>query len=80
MKAEGVDDQLKRAYGLINKSGNGGITAEELTATMKAAGQNLSAADIDDMMTELGDGSGTVQYKQFFNCMTKSETAPWPLQ
>jgi Ca2+-binding EF-hand superfamily protein len=80
MKAEGVDDQIKKSFDLMNSSKSGGITAEELKAVMTKAGMNLSADEINDMMVELGGGTGIVNYNSFKNCMTKSETAPWPLQ
>eukprot|EP00935_MAST-01C_sp_MAST-1C-sp1_P001673 g1673.t1 len=80
MKADGAEDQLKRAFGLMNASKSGGITSDELKVVMEKAGQKLTDADIEDMMKELGGGTGVVSYAAFAKCMQNSISAPWPVQ
>jgi len=47
------EDELKEAFDVFDKDGNGKITAAELAETMKALGENLSHEDIEFMMSEV---------------------------
>ncbi|KAL3874261.1 hypothetical protein ACJMK2_037301 [Sinanodonta woodiana] len=60
------ETELRNAFKLFDKDGNGFISAIELRHVMTSLGEKLSAEEIDDMMREADiDGDGTVNYEAF---------------
>ena len=55
------DAELKAAFEVFDKDGNGTISAEELRTLMKSIGEDLTDQDIDEMVKEADkDGDGNI--------------------
>ena len=58
------EEQVREAFRLIDRDGGGTISAVELKQVMKNLGDNLSAAEVDDMIREIDlDGDGEIDYQ-----------------
>ena len=54
-------EETKAAFRVFDKDGSGTISANELRAVMKSLGEDLTDAEIDDMIREADkDNSGTI--------------------
>ncbi|KAH0816292.1 hypothetical protein GEV33_006499 [Tenebrio molitor] len=69
--AEAMQAELKEAFRLYDKEGNGYITTSTLKEILKELDNNLSNEELDGIITEIDtDGSGTVDYDEFMEVMT----------
>merc|ERR1719381_388062 len=68
---EAMQEELKEAFRLYDKEGNGYITTGVLREIMKELDNKLSEEDLDNMIDEIDeDGSGTVDFDEFMEMMT----------
>ena len=68
--------QLKEAFNLFDRDGDGVITTKELGTVMKSLGQNLEEEELSDMINEVdGDGNGTIDFHEFIVMMTNAFNA-----
>ncbi|KAF9876088.1 calmodulin [Colletotrichum karsti] len=67
-----AEEELKNAFKVFDRDGSGTISAEELRHVLKSLGENLSAADIDEMI-QMADknGDGSIDYDEFASIMMK---------
>ncbi|KAJ2752804.1 hypothetical protein GGI19_003576 [Coemansia pectinata] len=64
--------EYQEAFALFDKDGDGSITPKELGAVLKAAGQNPSDEELQDMVNELdADGNGRIDFSEFLTLMHK---------
>lgn len=57
-------EELKEAFRVFDKDGNGFISASELRHVMTNLGERLTDEEVDDMIKEADtDGDGQVNYK-----------------
>lgn len=65
------EEQLRLAFKVFDKDGNGKLNAEELKNTMTNLGEPLSKDDVDYMI-QMADitGDGQVNYEEFIRVMT----------
>ncbi|KAJ3652495.1 hypothetical protein Zmor_018453 [Zophobas morio] len=69
--AEAMQSELKEAFRLYDKEGNGYITTATLKEILRELDSNLSNEELDGIITEIDtDGSGTVDYDEFMEVMT----------
>lgn len=69
--AEAMQQELKEAFRLYDKEGNGYITTQVLREILKELDDNLTNDDLDMMIEEIdSDGSGTVDFDEFMEVMT----------
>uniref|UniRef100_A0A1B6DL25 EF-hand domain-containing protein n=1 Tax=Clastoptera arizonana TaxID=38151 RepID=A0A1B6DL25_9HEMI len=69
--AEAMQQELKEAFRLYDKEGNGFITTKVLREILAALDDNLTSADLDGMIEEIdSDDSGTVDFEEFMEMMT----------
>uniref|UniRef100_A0A182J6V0 EF-hand domain-containing protein n=1 Tax=Anopheles atroparvus TaxID=41427 RepID=A0A182J6V0_ANOAO len=69
--AEAMQQELKEAFRLYDKEGNGYITTQVLREILKELDDNLTNEDLDMMIEEIdSDGSGTVDFDEFMEVMT----------
>ncbi|EFA10024.1 troponin C [Tribolium castaneum] len=69
--AEAMQAELKEAFRLYDKEGNGYITTSTLKEILKELDNNLSNEELDGIIAEIDtDGSGTVDYDEFMEVMT----------
>ncbi|KAJ9577947.1 hypothetical protein L9F63_025191 [Diploptera punctata] len=69
--AEAMQQELREAFRLYDKEGNGYITTGTLREILKELDDKLTAEDLDNMIEEIdSDGSGTVDFDEFMEVMT----------
>eukprot|EP00892_Ulva_mutabilis_P007631 jgi/Ulvmu1/523/UM001_0531.1 len=65
--------QLKICFDLMDADGSGSIDADELSDAFELLGINLTRAEIQDLLDEVDrDGSGSCEYIEYVEIMTKS--------
>lgn len=68
---EALQKELKEAFRLYDKEGNGFIPTSCLKEILRELDDQLSNADLDGMIQEIdSDGSGTVDFDEFMEMMT----------
>jgi len=68
---EAMLQELKEAFRLYDREGNGYITTAVLREILKALDDKLTSDDLDGMIAEIDtDGSGTVDFDEFMEMMT----------
>jgi calmodulin len=70
MKDTSTEEEMKEAFRVFDKDGNGYISAAELRHVMTNLGEKLTNEDIDEMIREADiDGDGQVNYEEFVKMM-----------
>ncbi|CAH1106683.1 unnamed protein product [Psylliodes chrysocephalus] len=68
---ESTQQELKEAFRLYDKEGNGYITTATLKEILRALDDKLNARELDGIIAEIDtDGSGTVDFDEFMEMMT----------
>ena len=71
MKDKDIKDEIREAFRVFDKDGNGSISKAELRHVLTNLGENLTEAEVDEMISVADiDGDGQVNYEEFFNMMT----------
>jgi len=69
--AEAMQQELREAFRLYDKEGNGYIKTSCLRDILRALDDKLTEEELDEMITEIDtDGSGTVDFDEFMEMMT----------
>jgi len=69
--AEAMQQELKEAFRLYDKEGNGYITTHTLKEILKELDDKITSEELDMMIEEIdSDGSGTVDFDEFMEVMT----------
>ncbi|XP_056638487.1 troponin C, isoallergen Bla g 6.0101-like [Diorhabda carinulata] len=69
--AEAMQQELKEAFRLYDKEGNGYITTSTLKEILKELDDKITNEELDMMIEEIdADGSGTVDFDEFMEVMT----------
>ncbi len=64
------EEELRQAFRVFDKDGDGYITAVELKLVMKQLGEELSQEQLSDMMREAdGNGDGKIDFVEFCKMM-----------
>ncbi|XP_070538787.1 calmodulin-like isoform X1 [Ptychodera flava] len=65
-------DDLKEAFTLFDKDGDGNITVKELGIVMRSLGQYPTEAELQDIVNEVdADGDGTIDFEEFLDMMAR---------
>eukprot|EP00483_Globobulimina_turgida_P009798 UN09817 len=71
-------DELREAFEVFDKDGDGQITPQELAAIMKALGESLNEQDILTMIQEAdADGDGNIDFEEFKKLMEEDTILGW---
>ncbi|RWS26082.1 hypothetical protein B4U80_08294 [Leptotrombidium deliense] len=69
-KEDDVEGDLRAAFSVFDKDGNGYITRDELRAALKMMGETLSESDIDFLLKETdSDKDGRINYQEFIRVL-----------
>ena len=63
--------EFKEAFSLFDKEGDGTISTKDLGTVMCSLGRNPTEAELQDMIEEFYDGSGTIDFPEFLTIMTR---------
>jgi calmodulin len=67
------EDEIKEAFKVFDKDGNGLISAHELRHVMTNLGEKLTDEEVDEMIREADiDGDGEINYAEFVKMMMSS--------
>jgi calmodulin len=67
-KMKGLDDdeEIREAFKVFDKNGDGFIESSELRQVMQSLGEKLTEEEVEDMIREAdADGDGRVNYQEF---------------
>ncbi|XP_055915178.1 troponin C-like [Eupeodes corollae] len=68
---EAIQQELKEAFRLYDKAGNGYIPTSSLKEILMALDDQLNNDQLNEMIAEIDtDGSGTVDFEEFMEMMT----------
>merc|ERR1712010_185819 len=71
MKDTDSEEEIKEAFKVFDKDGNGFISAAELRHVMTNLGEKLTDEEVDEMIREADvDGDGQINYEEFVTMMT----------
>eukprot|EP00484_Ammonia_sp_Unknown_P021764 CAMPEP_0197028002 /NCGR_PEP_ID=MMETSP1384-20130603/7821_1 /TAXON_ID=29189 /ORGANISM="Ammonia sp." /LENGTH=299 /DNA_ID=CAMNT_0042456939 /DNA_START=21 /DNA_END=920 /DNA_ORIENTATION=- len=71
-------EELKEAFEVFDKDGDGEITPQELAAIMKALGEDLTEDEIFNMIQEVDqDGDGNIDFNEFKKLMESDHIMGW---
>jgi len=66
MRDTDSEEEIKEAFKVFDKDGNGYISAAELRHVMTNLGEKLSDTEVDEMIREADvDGDGQINYEEF---------------
>ena len=64
--------EMREAFALFDKNGDGTITVQELGTVMRQLAQNPSNEELADMINEVDiDGNGTLDFEEFCNLQAR---------
>ncbi|KAJ7883401.1 calmodulin [Mycena olivaceomarginata] len=70
MRDTDSEEEIKEAFKVFDKDGNGCISAAELRHVMTNLGEKLSDNEVDEMIREADvDGDGQINYEEFVKMM-----------
>merc|ERR1711924_74114 len=70
MKDTDSEEEIKEAFKVFDKAGNGFISAAELRHVMTNLGEKLTDEEVDEMIREADvDGDGQINYDEFVKIM-----------
>ena len=73
MKDTDSAEEIKEAFKVFDKDGNGYISAAELRHIMTNLGEKLTDEEVDEMIREADvDGDGQINYDEFVDMVRKS--------
>ncbi|XP_054980248.1 calmodulin-like [Sorex araneus] len=71
MKDTDSEEEIREAFRVFDKDGNGYISTAELHHIMTNLGEKLTDEEVDEMIREADiDGDGQVNYEEFVQMMT----------
>ena len=67
-KDENSEEEIREAFRVFDKDGNGVVTPSELRNVLHHIGEKLTDEEIDEMIEEADmDGDGTINYEEFYS-------------
>nr|QBY25884.1 orange CaMBI 300 [synthetic construct] len=78
MKDTDSEEEIREAFRVFDKDGNGYISAAQLRHVMTNLGEKLTDEEVDEMIREADiDGDGQVNYEEFVQMMTAKGKRRW---
>ncbi|KAK4141013.1 uncharacterized protein C8A04DRAFT_31449 [Dichotomopilus funicola] len=65
-----AEEELLNAFRVFDKDNSGTISSDELRSVLKSLGENLTDAELEEMIQMAdSDGNGTIDYREFANIL-----------
>ena len=78
MKDTDSEEEIREAFRVFDKDGNGFISAAELRHVMTNLGEKLTDEEVDEMIREADiDGDGQINYEGKVLAVCQRETIQW---
>lgn len=75
MRDTDSEEEIREAFKVFDKDGNGFISAAELRHVMTNLGEKLSDKEVDEMIREADvDGDGQINYEEFVKVSVQGST------
>lgn len=68
---QGQIDSYKSAFSLFDKDGDGTIKSKEVGTVMRALGLNPSESEVIDLVNEVDEGNGLIDFPEFLVIMAR---------
>ncbi len=69
-----AEDDIRKAFQVFDRDGNGFISREEMRAVMMNIGEQITDEECTEFITEADvDGDGRINYEEFYNMMSMSQ-------
>jgi calmodulin len=73
MKDTDSEEEIREAFKVFDRDGNGFISAAELRHVMTSIGEKLTDEEVDEMIREADtDGDGTINYNEFVQLLVSN--------
>ncbi|XP_075537461.1 neo-calmodulin-like isoform X2 [Dermacentor variabilis] len=70
-RLDDVDEEIREAFKVFDRNGDGYVSAAELRHVMTTMGEKLSHEEVDEMIREADqDGDGRINYDEFVSMVT----------
>ncbi|XP_060924574.1 uncharacterized protein LOC132998844 [Limanda limanda] len=80
MKDTDIEEEIREAFRVFDKDGNGYICASDLRQVMTNLGEKLTDEEVDEMIREAdADGDGQVNFAEFVQMMNAISTSTQPI-
>ncbi|CAN6652031.1 calmodulin [Trichomonascus vanleenenianus] len=74
MKDTDSDEEIREAFKVFDRDGNGFISAAELRHVMTSIGETLTDQEVDQMIREAdADGDGRINYNEFVDLLQNTK-------
>ncbi|KAH6939958.1 hypothetical protein HPB50_022839 [Hyalomma asiaticum] len=71
IRSDEVDEEIREAFKVFDRNGDGFVSAAELRHVMTTMGEKLSHEEVDEMIREADqDGDGRINYEEFVSMVT----------
>ena len=72
MCAESTQDDLRMAFNVFDRSGDGNISPDELQRIMINVGEPVTLKDVNSVIAQADeDGDGEINFEEFINVIVK---------
>ncbi|KAL1417041.1 hypothetical protein MTO96_027243 [Rhipicephalus appendiculatus] len=73
IRSNDVDEEIREAFKVFDRNGDGFVSAAELRHVMTTMGEKLTHEEVDEMIREADqDGDGRINYEEFVNMVTSN--------
>ncbi|XP_075747472.1 neo-calmodulin-like isoform X2 [Rhipicephalus microplus] len=73
VRSNDVDEEIREAFKVFDRNGDGFVSAAELRHVMTTMGEKLTHEEVDEMIREADqDGDGRINYEEFVNMVTSN--------
>jgi len=77
MQARDVDSEMREAFRVFDRNGDGQISPMELRNVMTSLGEKLTEEEISEMMKEADlDGNGFIDFEEFVHMVSNIDKSP----
>lgn len=69
--------EIREAFDLFDSDGSGTIEVKELKVAMRALGFEPTKQQVKEMLQDIDNGTGKIDFNEFLEMMTAKMVRPW---